>query len=359
MIILSLIISSGAITARTTFTITPDNPALFMADDQKALAETRFNEYVNGFFNENERIFPSALAMTNTLGYPVGKPMLGAFPHFEVGAAAGAGILEKNRYDNFERERPTTPFAGANVGFHFGLGITRRFDLIGKIFNLGWFYEVDKTWSNDRNNVGYEMRIRDSELLSAGLKARFNLVPRTTVIPFIFSFGGVNINLGFDYMRGRTEADLALLDVVKDVEVVDTSTTITTRSRYDSTGKIEWNLYSVTPEVLVYADFFYFLSIYTGPGLSFNLGSLDFSMKGNGIIQTVDPIAPLSINAGAQIGSATLDMDYRMKPYSIMTKWTVGIEFNLLVLKINVEAVSILSSPRDSGMIQFGARVHL
>jgi len=281
--------------AGTDVTITPAGGFTFIEISD---AEDDFEQFVDGFFTENEEVIPSALAMVNTLGYPNGKSAIKQFPHFEFGVAVGAGILEMNRSDDFSEEKPTIPFGGINGAFHIGTGITERLDVTVKFFSLGWFYRVDESFDDESEDVSYKVTVRDTEVYSVGAKFRYNLLPSITLIPILFTFGGVSLNLGFDYMNGD----------------------------------------------------------YTGPSVSFNYGSFDFKMDGDGTIKSDVTFVPV-VTEGETLGTIDVAIDYSMKPYAMIPKWTVGLEFNLWVLKLQAEVTSILSSPNDSVMGQVGVRM--
>jgi len=337
--------------AGTDVTITPAGGFTFIEISD---AEDDFEQFVDGFFTENEEVIPSALAMVNTLGYPNGKSAIKQFPHFEFGVAVGAGILEMNRSDDFSEEKPTIPFGGINGAFHIGTGITERLDVTVKFFSLGWFYRVDESFDDESEDVSYKVTVRDTEVYSVGAKFRYNLLPSITLIPILFTFGGVSLNLGFDYMNGETKTILEMQDA-EDVEIAGAGL-ISATATYTNEGKIEWSFFSVTPEILVYLDLLYFISLYTGPSVSFNYGSFDFKMDGDGTIKSDVTFVPV-VTEGETLGTIDVAIDYSMKPYAMIPKWTVGLEFNLWVLKLQAEVTSILSSPNDSVMGQVGVRM--
>jgi hypothetical protein len=320
--------------------------------DNVAQAEADYEAFIDSFFTENEEVIPSGLAMVNTLGYPNGKSTIKPFPHFEFGVAAGVGILEYGRYEDFSEEYPTIPFGGINAAVHVGTGVTERLDVTVKFFSLGMVYKVDESFDDEAGDVSYKVRIKDTDVYSVGAKFRYNLLPNMTIVPLLLSFGGVSVNLAFDYMK----ADTKIIMEMSDTENVDVlSTPISATATYNNEGRMEWNLYSVTPEMLVYLDLLYFISIYTGPSVSFNYGTFDFTMRGNGNIITNDPVGPYT--PGDVIGTTAVDIDYSMKPYAMIPKWTLGLELNLSVLKLQAEVTSILNSPNDSVMGQVGIRM--
>jgi hypothetical protein len=333
--------------AGTDITITPLTGDI--TAPEAIVAETEFEVFVDNFFTENEEVIPSGLAMVNTLGYPNGKATIKRFPHFEFGVAAGVGILEYGRYEDFSEESPTIPFGGINAAVHAGTGITERLDVTVKFFSLGLVYKVDESFDDEAGDVSYKATIKDTEVYSVGAKFRYNLLPSITIVPLLLSFGGVSLNLAFDYMNGETKTILEMKET-RDIDVSGSSETV--EADYVNEGKIEWNLISVTPEMLVYLDLLYFISLYTGPSVSFNYGTFDFTMDGSGKLVGQGPAF-----AGTDLADIDVRIDYSMKPYAMIPKWTLGIEFNILMLKLQAEVTSILSSPTDSVMGQVGIRM--
>lgn len=354
VIIISLMVFVPTIIwAGTTVTFTTDLTEF--QTDQLIEGADKYQKFVDNFFNTNEKVFPTALVMANTLGYPNGKATIGTFPHFEFGVAAGGGVYQLSRYEDFSEENPTSPFAGANAGAHVGTGITDRLDVTFKFFSLGWFNVPEKEFSRDRNETFYELKINDFKLITTGVKARYNLIPGITIIPVLLSFGGINLNLGVDYMKGETNTELTIQDVEEiEIGAAGLEETVEAVATYTSIGQIEWSFLSVTPEMLVYMDFIYFLTIYTGPSVSINSGSLDVNLQGSGNVVATGELG--SYATDDKLATIIVDSEYTMKPKRYIPKWTAGVEINLLALKIQAEVVSILSSPKDSVMGQLGVR---
>jgi hypothetical protein len=162
----------------------------------------------------------------------------------------------------------------------------------------------------------------------------------------------VSTNLGFDYMYGNIDTTF------KAENVKSVSLTLypgaTANAVYETKGSIKWNMFSVTPEIFTYLDFIYFFSIYTGPSVSINTGSYDVSMRGSGVLQS-------NLGAGiTDIGNLYVRTSEKLKPSILIPKWTLGIEINLWVVKIDIEASTVLTSAiKDSAMAQVGVRVQI
>jgi len=329
------------------------NPALgdtFTDEDQ---VESDFERWPNAFFKSNDKVIPNAFAMVNTMGYPNGKSTIKKFPHFEFGAAGGFGVLGVNRGDHYTDAHPSIPFFSANGGFHIGTGVADRIDVTLKFFSLGWFVTVKEEIEETGDNTSFRLKFTDSDIYSVGVKARYNWKERKTLIPILFSFGGISFNLGLDYMYGKWRAD----SEYSDVQTISFGTAgdIEGRSTISGHTDINWNIVSLTPEAFVYADILYLFSLYTGPSLSFNVGTFNFDMIENGEVRAITANGPVTLNE--QIGTVVMKSENGMHPYYILPKWTVGLEINLWVLKLQVEGAAILTSIADSGMIQAGVRM--
>lgn len=336
--------------AATNLTITPTGGWGGVIGTQVSDAEMEFEKFPNQFFSKNDRVIPSAFAMTNTMGYPNGKSVIKPFPHFEIGVAAGAGVWGIDRKDDYTDDNPVVPFAGANGGIHIGTGINDRVDITLKFFSLGLFYDFDEKFDDTGTDTSYSLKFTKSDVYSVGAKIRYNLAERQTLVPILFSFGGISVNLGLDYMKGNWKAD-TLLSNVQQITFGTIPVTEDVRSTTAGAASIDWNFISVTPEIFVYADILYLFSIYTGPSLSFNVGEFNFDMDQKGDFRTV--------SANTQIATVAMTSRNTMKPYMVIPKWTLGLEINLWVLKLQVESAAVLTDIPNSGMVQAGVRIQI
>ena len=326
--------------AGTTITLT-DKSGGWLSTTEIGNASKEYEKFIDDFFTKNEQVLPSGMAMVNTLGYPNGKAII---DNLQFGTAIGIGILEYTRYNNYSDSNPTVPSAGANAGFHIGIGITKRIDITAKLFNLGWIYRPEYKKDKSAETTAYDISVEEVKVISAGLKFRYNLVQRTRIIPIILSFGGITLGLQFDYMKGSMESTLKFTET-ETISYGGISTSAV--GEWNNTGKLEWQYFTVTPEILMYFDVLYFFSLYTGPGISFNTGSMDFSMTGTGTVK----------QGSTTLATGTVDINYKLKPYRVMPKWTAGLEVNLFILKLQAEVASMLLSPTETVYGQVGVRM--
>jgi len=349
--------------ASTTVKISPD-PALsgFGATIDTTAAEKQFAKYIDTFFEKNRLVFPSGLAMVNTLGYPIGKSYIGQFPSFEFGTAAGLGVFQRHRQDDYTDTNPTMPGGGANGGFHIGTGITDDLDIILKFFSLNWVYRVDETFENQGDTTQFIFYAKDINFYSFGAKLRYNIIDPMSLVPFVLKFGGVTVGCGLDYFRMTANTSMDITDTRDvSVDILGTNYSTSAVANYSSDVTFTADIVSVTPEIFVYADLFYFITLYTGPSCSFNWGSLNFKMDGAGSLANSATIGGI-VPANTQLATMTIVSDYKMGPYFVIPKWVVGAEFNFWVLKLQAEVSMALTGTNtdiaDSMMAQVGVRFH-
>ncbi len=325
-------------------------------------ATYKYQRFPDLFFSKNDEVIPTAFAMVNTMGYPNGKSVIEKFPHFEFGLAAGAGLLEYSRMDDYTDNNPTVPFGGFNGGFHFGTGITDKIDVTFKVFvfSLDWLSAFDQSFEGEGETSSYKIDIDNSSVKSFGLKMRYNLYKRKTIYPIVYTFGGVSLNLGFDYMGGKLDSTIEFRDVQEiELDIVGNKNV---NSIMNGSPSVNWKIYTITPEALVYFDFLYVFSLYTGPTVSFNFGEFNFDVNALGTMATDTQdlpylIPPEFLQNISPVGVIFLRSNNKMKPKLIIPKWTLGLELNVLAFKIQLEAAAILTSIKDSFTAQVGTRL--
>ncbi len=335
-------------------------------------ASQRLTEYPNLFARKNGEVIPTGLAMANVLGYPNGRAMIGQFPHFELGIAAGASTYQLFRYRDFNIDNPEIPGGGVNGGIHFGTGIDNQMDIMFKIFVLGSFYvydrEFDQSVTHDTTvDREYNLKVTDNSIYSFGVKTRYNILrpqPRSW-----FSLGGVNVNLAFDYMSARFAAKgnyttTKTVDLTIPLMMGDPIPTEMVAHVSGSTA-IQWHFFSVTPEVITYFNILYALNVYTGFALSINRGAITFESDARGTIRNTaainDPSNSLItlVPANSTIASAILHTDTSMTPKVLLPRYILGFELDFALVKLTLEASAVLTSPTESFTAQVGVRTEI
>ena len=196
--------------------------------------------------------------------------------------------------------------------------------------------------------------------------------------PSIIRFGGVSINLGLDYMKYKISGDMEYTKSNdQDFEITDPFSPDplnpnVSEANVDLTGtlngsvSLDTNFVAVTPEAFAYLDLFYFLSLYTGPSISFTTGAMEFNVDCSGNLRNdtalrIDSIVPdyVMVPADTEVGSARLLSKNRLTPFWIIPRWTFGFEISILMVNIKFEGSTLLRSPTDSFSGQFGLSVRI
>ncbi len=377
VLILGLIISLtsvNAVHADLSFSIYPNDTVLGPAMDFADVADTesKIKKYPDDFVNKNEDIIGYGMALSNTLGYPNGKAIIGLFPHFEAGFALGAGVYKLDRYKDFEKENPETPGAGVNAALHFGTGITDKIDVTAKMLFYNSFYVPGKSYSHETEIHDLDIKIRKTDIVSMGFKGRYNIFPKKDLVPYIFSFSGLTAGVSVDFVHGAVSTNCTYKDT-RDVDLEGSdlysgdSFTQEVNITTDVSGSAttEWNIVSLTPEIMVYCDLFTFLSLYTGPALSLCAGNTLFYANANGAVVNNTPVYADQANSfvlaipGSTIATGVLYGDSYFNVPWVIPMWKLGLEINIVDFKIQLEAASVLTSPLDSFTAQLGFRVQM
>ncbi|HPA73755.1 MAG TPA: hypothetical protein PKY31_15905 [Spirochaetota bacterium] len=367
--ILAMLAVAGGVARATTIEmeIIPSDLLISVGVDFSDYAATsqELTQHPNLFIHKNSEVLPTGLAMANVLGYPNGRAMIGQFPHFEFGVSAGVAAYQIFRYQDYNKDNPEIPGGGVNGAFHFGTGIDDRMDIMFKIFVLGSYFTYDRTFDQKADDREYDMQVTDNSVYSFGVKTRFNVL-RPSRRSF-FSFGGVNLNLSFDYMSARFAAKGTYYTTqTVDVQVPDfingtsEATPCEVYGTVNGSSTISWHLFSVTPEALAYFDVFYFISVYSGFAVSFNRGAVTFEADAEGELRNrtpiIDPNDNTLVDADQVIATAMLHADSSMTPNIVLPRFILGFEFDLWAFKLQLEASSLLTNPTDSFSAQVGIR---
>jgi hypothetical protein len=374
--VFSMILVIPAISyAGTTFTIIPNTSALgpFVDFSDIAKAESQVNQYPNDFISNNDTAIPNGFALANTLGYPNGKSIIQPLPHFEAGFAAGASIYKYDRYKDFSKTNPTIPGGGANGAIHFGTGITDRIDVTAKImFNAG-IYSPKKDVTQNNSIRNFQVSLKDTNIFSTGVKGRYNIVGEIPVVPYVFSFGGITAGVSLDYMYGKisTSGSYDYHDANNPVQFTISDDPIThnkvdrsvlTDTSVNGKASLKWSMLSVTPEIMTYIDLFYLFSIYTGPAITFTMGSVGIDANATGTIKNLAPIYSDNniielVAKDSTIATGVMKSNSTFNAPWILPTWKLGLELNLGPVKIQSEGAVLLTSPTKSFAGQVGVRV--
>lgn len=331
-------------------------------------ASQKFTEYLNLFTQKNDEVIPTGLALANVLGYPNGRSKIGVFPHFTLGVGAGVSTYKLFRYKDYDTENPEIPGGGINGTLFFGTGLDDSMDFMFKIFALGSYYvydrELEQSITTD-TTIEREILINftDNSIYSFGVKARYHVFqssPRS-----FLSFGGLNFNLSFDYMSARFAAR-GEFKTTKQIDLImplasDEPFPAQILASVDGAAAVQWHFFTITPEIVAYFNVLYIINLYTGFGFSINRGIITFEVDATGTLTNTQDIRDPKFNtlvvpANSTIATAVLHCDSSMEPVLFLPRYLLGVELDVFLIKLAVEASVVLNDPSESFTAQIGVR---
>lgn len=321
---------------------------------------TDMEEQIQNTTDLNGPFIADAFALANLLGYPIGKANLGTFPHFEIGVSGGAGCTNMKYFDDNDpaSDNGTLPGIMPNFVAHFGMGLFSGLDVLGKIF-----YISKSVVNRYKKDIDYETDVatlNDFLIYSMGGKLRFNIVKKKRFIPFYLEFGGITLSIGGNYMYGKIsflgdyEYDLNDIDVD-----LGTPVPVPVDMNFDGQfgAEIGWSIFTLEAQAIAYFDIFYLFSLYSGFGVAGNIGSFDTEFSGIGTLTTTNTIYQ-GVTGSNQIGSLVFLSKNKYKPSPVIPTYILGLEVNIIILKLNVETmVSMLN--RSDINVQAGTRIQI
>lgn len=314
-------------------------------------AEVQAKSDLNGPF------LADGFALANITGYPNGSATIGSFPHFEVGVASGAGCTNMEYFDDSSdaSENGSLPMIIPNPILHFGFGLIGGLDFIGKIFSFdSRMYNV--TFENDLATPD------EYKFLSIGGRVRYNILPRFTIVPVLFSFGGVTFSAGADGMIGKIKVHGKYDAYFENIEVSGGGLPVGyTIDRVDFTGtyeaEVNWKVISGTVNALAYLEFFTIFTFYTGFGITLGTGyfSIDFTGVGN---CTTNDTTYNAATGSNQVGTLTFISKNTYTAHPFIPTYIVGAEVGLFFFKAHVETMVNLYNGKDVTAL-FGIRFQI
>lgn len=341
----ALLAPGGDLAAKTDLTVTSTVPGVTIPDIPGLTDEVQAISDLNGPYIAN------SVALANILGYPVGKAHIEGF---QLGVAMGAGMTNMAYFDKNDpaHENGSIPGIIPSPVLHFGMGLTDRIDVLGKYFSLS-------SAAVDPHLESELATLTDYKLLSIGGKLRYNVVKPAILIPFIFNFGGVTVSLGADFMYGDVSVkgsyDAKYNGVEVDYGTGPTPVPLDFSGDYEASAL--YSIFSINAQALVYFDIIYLFSVYTGFGLSGNLGYTKIRADAEGDLSTDDPAYNLT-TGDDQVGTIVFTSENRYTPYYGIPAYIFGLEINLYVLKLTAETMVNLYNLSDV-TAQTGVRIQI
>jgi hypothetical protein len=292
----------------------------------------------------------NAFAMTNICGYPLGVATLGVFPSFFVGVSGGVGLSNLDYFDPEEKAaKGKVPVGGLNPLLYFGLGLSKSFDFIAKVFVYSdEFYLPDFSFET--------ARLTSLNFYSFGAKVRYCPVKEKKLIPGLLKFGGLNVAIGVDFLYGIVGFEGTQPYPLKSIDIDEGGSTISIDLDFnpDYTARVEWYVLTFTPEIKAYFNVLWIFIVYFGFGFPVNIGSFDVKIKGDGEVSTDDP----SYTGPDPLGTVSIRTNNEYAPMIFMPVLALGLELALWKIYFTFETNVNLINREDINM-QLAFRIQI
>jgi hypothetical protein len=311
--------------------------------DVNSLLDTIYD--IDKVISGNFKNYPAAFALANLGGYPIGDAYIGNFPHMFFGVSGTIGCANMKYWDeDVPREKSVYPAYAPNPNLYLGFGLAKGFDVMFKIMVFS-----DAMYRPPLNQKS--AKLDKFNIYSGGGKLRYNVIKKTTVLPYIFGFGGFTISAGADFMdgimsiNGNYKYTIAGVDVPAPPAPVPGKYSITLDAYYNFS--MRYSMLSWNAQAIVYLNFLWVLDFYTGFGVSMTWGYNSLDASGIGMV---------SNPAVGNIGLIRAFARYKYFPRSFMGLYIAGLEINIWVLKITAETMVNISNGKDINL-QLGTRI--
>lgn len=347
-IIMLELLSAAGLEARTSLTVQTLVPTASIPGVTDLLSDIENRTDLNGRYVSN------SFALANITGYPVGKAHIGRFPSFEGGIAVGGGLTNAAYFDHssYAHENGSLPGVSLNPVLRLGVGLTDRIDVFIKAFFMN-----TKLIKQD---VGTSLaKLSYASMTAEGIKLRYNIVKPQTIVPLLFGFGGITLSLGVDSLYGQIKVhgryDTSFKNILVDYGTGSVPLTLDFDGDYG--GKVAYGMLSLTAQACAYVDLLYLFSVYTGFGITGGYGKCKVNFDGTGQLTTTD-LTYIGTFSTPVVGQLIFSSSNTYYPYVAIPAYIVGIEINILVLKITGETMLNLYNLKDVNA-QIGVRVQI
>jgi hypothetical protein len=313
------------------FATTSMTTSIPLAQSEKDLFSAQFENKVD----MNGPNFANAFAFSSTTGYANGKATLGDFPHFEVGLFVNSALTNTQVLQNSTSGTYNGEVVGLGItpALRFGIGLGGGFDFMGKFL----MFNKDLYDPNLKTPVA---TLDELTLYIIGGRVRYNVIKEKTVIPFLFSFGGISLSAGADLSRGIIGIGGKYEMPFQSIPVAGYGT-INPQLSGDYTTRMSWYYLSTTFQGLVYFELLKLFSFYTGLGTSFGYGWFKFEFDATGTLS--DPAAlPLPFSSTVLFSS-----ENKYHPMKVIPTYVLGLELNIPIVKIVAESQVNLRNRAD------------
>jgi hypothetical protein len=302
--------------------------------DINSLTDTIYD--IDRRISKNFKNYPSAFALANLGGYPIGDAYIGNFPHMFFGISGTVGCSNMKYWDeDVPRETSVYPAYAPNPNIYLGFGLGKGVDIMFKIMAFS-----DAMWRPPMNEKS--AKLDKFNVYSGGGKLRYNVIEKKTLLPFIFGFGGFTVSAGADFMdgimtiNGNYKYTIAGVDVPNPPAPVAGKYPLTLDSYYNFSMK--YSMLSWNAQAMVYFNFLWLFDFYTGFGLSMTWGYCSLDASG---------VALVSNPALGNLGMVLAVARYKKFAPGFMGIYIAGLEINIWVLKITAETMVNISNGKD------------
>ncbi|HNX59104.1 MAG TPA: hypothetical protein PKK43_08380 [Spirochaetota bacterium] len=305
----------------------------------------------------NGPIYADAFAFGNTLGYAIGRPTIGSFPHFEAGFTMNAGLTNMKYFkDDANKDSGKIPGVGIAPAFHFGVGLGAGLDFVGKFLT----YSLDLY--NPSKHLPDKYQLTKFTVYNLGGRLRYNVITEKPVIPFLLSFGGVTLSFGGDMSRGFIAMHGDYPDVRVDQPVsIEAPISMTVHPTIDGDYEtnVSWYQVSGSVQATAYVKLISLFSLYTGVGMSVGYGWFKCGFDATGDLNAADTDTAYITYAGSsRIGTITAKSKNTYHPKNFLPTYILGLEFDIPLVKIVAESQVNLRN-REDVSASLGIRIQI
>ena len=309
-------------------------------DTQIQNAENTVNEDLPS--GDNERLMEGMANSSVMAGKGIGTDYASNMSVFLIGAAMGvAADLEKP--EGTDSDLSGIGLApGVMIGFNLGFLDTKRIlgmntERMNLYFNF-MSYNMKKKLSEEE---GKESEI-ELDTLAFGTHLRYDWI--TGSGNKLLGWGGVKLNVGFEYNKTEFNFKTAVSEEIQET-VSGTGETLSGTITGSPEASILASTMSIPIALSTDVQILYFVSLYTGLGLDYNMGEAKGEGKLNG------DTSPISCTGGVSCAtprtiqvkpSANLDTTAKVTPLTYRA--FAGFQFNLPWTRIFVQVDKSLSS---------------
>jgi hypothetical protein len=338
-------IAAASLYAGTNVTVVDPHGNIPPAD--LAQVEQDVKSTVDGIIGSMGPGMSRASTMASVIGYPLGDPILSGerFDHFFFGVSLN-GAVTNPRAVTQSGSGNDMPGVMGNPTLYFGFPLAKRMDLLVKLM----VYD-DNLYLPPLSLAG--IRITAFDIYTLGARFRWNAVKRYQVFPGLFEFAGLTLSGGLNLTYGRLGLSgkfpmPAPTVTVTNVYPAPPPATLDVDLQYvpDMDILARWFQATVTVQTTAFIDFLWIFDLYLGLGLATGLGFMDLDFQSSGDMTTNHPDVTAT-NGDDVFLNVDVDSTSRHYPPLVMPYATLGVDLNLFLFHLTVEAIVNIWNMQD------------